>query len=125
MYEDRVLAFIDVLGFSEAIKKTMSGNKEKFSETNRINSLLESIQKDFSVNEKSNITNISKEKLKLINGSRVVNQFSDSLVISFKINEESGIFFILLDILHLIMSSLQYGFFLRGAIVRNKLYHTQ
>lgn len=127
MYEDRILAFIDVLGFSEAIKQTMKDGKENKAQTDRIDSLIRVIQSDLKIDDESyrKHYNFSDKEISVLKGSRVVNQFSDSIVISYLINEESGIFVMLLEILFLCMTALQHDFLLRGAIVRNKLYHSK
>jgi hypothetical protein len=117
MYEDRVLAFIDVLGFSDSIKKTMVEEVEDENETKRINNLIENVQWQL---------NYGKENFDdSLRNSKIVNQFSDSLIISYLMTEESGIFQILLDILYLCATALQNGFLLRGAIVCDKVYHTE
>ena len=127
MYEDRVLAFIDVLGFSEEIRQSIKKDEEDLDQTRRINTLIEQVQNDLDVNNNTSreVFKLTDEQITIINGSKVVNQFSDSIVISYSIKEESGIFFMLLKILHLCMTALQHNFLLRGSIVRNKLCHTR
>lgn len=127
MYEDRVLAFVDVLGFSEAVKGTIKDDREVAEETLRISQLIDGIQSDLDIHNKRSkeIFKFTDEQIKMVSGTRVVNQFSDSIVLSFSIKEESGIFLMLLDILFLHVTALQHNFLLRGAIVRNKLLHTQ
>jgi hypothetical protein len=116
MYEDRILAFIDVLGFSDSVKKTIRFDVEDEVETKRIDNLIEKVQWHL---------NYEKDHYGKSFNSKVVNQFSDSLVISYLQTEESGIFYILLDILYLCADALQNGFLLRGAIVCDKVYHTE
>jgi len=119
MYEDRILAFIDVLGFSDSIKKSMDNGLENEVETKKINSLIESVQ--FSL-ENINYSLKNKE-CDLIN-NKIVNQFSDTIIISYLKNDESEIFLLLLDILNICYTALSTGFLLRGAIVLDKVYHT-
>jgi len=116
MYEDRVLAFIDILGFSESIRKTIQDDIEDETETKRINNLLEKVQGHL---------NFEREDNGKFFNSKVVNQFSDSLIISYLMTEESGIFFILIDLLHLYATAVFNGFLLRGAVVCDKVYHTE
>jgi len=116
MYEDRVLAFIDILGFSESINKTISSGIENEEVTNRINNLIEGVQ--WSIN-------FDKELNGKCFNSKIVNQFSDSIIISYLKNEESGIFQILLEILYLCATAIRTGFLLRGAIVCDKVCHTK
>jgi hypothetical protein len=117
MYEDRVLAFIDVLGFKAAINRTISTGTENEDETKKIDNLLEDIQRQI----KSKGISFGDTS----NNSKIVNQFSDSIIISYLKTEKSGIFFILLEILFLCVSAIQKGFLLRGAIVCGKLCHTK
>jgi hypothetical protein len=117
MYEERVLAFIDILGFSNTIKKTVDNGIEDEIFTRKINNLIENIQWHLNYEKNHFGENIIK--------SKIVNQFSDSIIISYLMNEESGIFDILLDILYLCAAVIQKGFLLRGAIVCDKLFHTE
>jgi hypothetical protein len=117
MYEDRVLAFIDILGFSTPVTDTVKEEVENEQKTKNIFNLLEGVQ------EHIKSKGISFDGA--FNNSKIVNQFSDSIIISYLKTEKSGIFFILLDILFLCASVLQKGFLLRGAIVCGKLYHTE
>jgi hypothetical protein len=114
MYEDRVLAFIDILGISNAIDDSMNGNVENVSGTKKINDLFDNIQKQLDVR---NPTNEEYKK------SRVVNFFSDTIIISYLVTEKSAIFYILADILFLCCETFRKDFLFRGAIVCDKLYH--
>jgi hypothetical protein len=101
MYQDRVLAYIDILGFSDTIKCT---NEDK---TKNISELLQCLQAPgIQINNK------------------VVNHFSDSIVISYPMETEAGVIYILVDILFKCVAILRRGFPLRGAIVCGKIYHT-
>jgi hypothetical protein len=117
MYEDRVLAFIDVLGFSEMVKRTIKDGVEVENETEKIGALFNDFQE--LVHRPVSSSNDSSQT------SKIVNHFSDSIVISYLKTEKSGIFHILVDILFLCATVLQRGFLLRGAIVCGKLYHTE
>ena len=117
MYEERVLAFIDVLGFSDAVKKTIKNGKENKKETERISKLLKFIQ--YSLNHDK------EPKYSLPKNSKIVNQFSDSIVVSYLMNEDLGIHNILFDIYLLQYNAMIDGFLLRGAIVCDKVYHTE
>jgi lipid-A-disaccharide synthase-like uncharacterized protein len=117
MYEDRVLAFIDVLGFADAVKRTIKKGKEDQAETKRIAKLFEFIQ--FSLNHDKD------PKYSLPKNSKIVNHFSDSIVISYLLNENLGIHNILFDIYLIQYNAMMDGFLLRGAIVCDKVYHTE
>ena len=117
MYEDRILAFVDVLGFSNAIKKTIQDDgTENYNETQKIDNILNDVH--WQLNYKDLL--VSNE---LPIGSKVTSQFSDSIIISYLKTEEIGIYRILLDIYLLCVTALQNNFLLRGAIVCGKLYH--
>jgi hypothetical protein len=116
-YEERVLAFIDILGFSESIKETMDKDTEIECETDKIYNLLE----DVDALEIKHIKNTDNDMY----ASRVVSHFSDSIAISYLMTEKSGVFYILTDILFFCHTILQKGFLLRGAITCGKLYHSE
>jgi len=91
-YENRILAFIDILGFADVIKKSVNitndVEKENYIETNRICNLLDEnnfylIQKDYLLPE----LNIE---------SKEVSQFSDTIIISYL--EKENIYQIFLDV---------------------------
>ena len=116
MYQDRVLAFIDVLGFSDKIKNTMKNDKEDETKTEKIYNLFRDAQ-----------SLINKKYPDSVNGesTKVANQFSDSILISHSFTEKAGVFHILADVLFLCVAALQKGFLFRGAIVCDKLCHEE
>jgi len=115
MYKERVLAYFDILGFSDRINNTIKNNTEKETKTKEINNLFDDVLK-------------IKEKYRLDDNhfsSKVVSYFSDSIAISYLKNEEAGIFHILVNILSSSLAILQKGLLIRGAITCGKLYHTE
>jgi hypothetical protein len=117
-YEERVLAYFDILGFSEEIINTINKDTEEEIElkTEKINNLFE------------NVLELKNKKLKLNDNkisSKIVSHFSDSVAISYVLEEEAGIFHILSDILFFCLSILQNGYLIRGAITSGKLHHTK
>ena len=114
MYQDRVLAYIDILGFSAKIKNTMKNDKKDETKTENIYNLFRDAQ-----------YLIDKRYSYSANGesTKVANHYSDSIVISYSFTEKAGIFHLLADILFLCVAALQKGFLFRGAIVCNKLCH--
>lgn len=83
MYEDRIVAFVDILGFKNEIeKKTInpSSNIENEKETERIYDFISLLNKDF---VKRNTSDDSTYR---------VSQFSDSLVISYSVSEKASVF---------------------------------
>lgn len=121
LYQDRVLAFVDILGFSDAIKKTTqinNGNEIPY-ETQRIDNLLNEVE--WQLKYKDILTKGFSDSLKI--ESKITSQFSDSIVISYLDNEE--IHKILLDVYSLCIMALGNGFLLRGVITGGKVLHTE
>jgi len=116
-YQDRIIAFIDVLGFKNHIHRSINKNDNEIKKnTKKIYSLLIDAQKEYN-DKKSNYTyNEIKSNIRC-------NHFSDSIVISCSINEDSGVFHIFSYILFICVSALRKGFLFRGAITKGKLYH--
>jgi len=85
MYEDRVLAFIDVLGFSEAIKKTIQKDGiEVFHETQKIDDLLNEVH--WQMNGRDYLLD------KHLKESKKTSHFSDSIIISYLPTEKLSFF---------------------------------
>ena len=112
-YQDRIVCFLDILGFTDHIDKTIAQNGEdNLNNIDNIISAIESIRY---------LTDIDKLK---VDKSKRVTQFSDSVVISFLANEESGVFYSLLEIMWIQVNLVMYKLLCRGGIVRGKLIHT-
>jgi len=118
-YEERVLAFIDVLGFEKAVENTIEkvdGNEiEKIPEIQKINNLLDEIR------QYTIMSSFLSGELDI--KDRIVSQISDSVVISY--SKESNFCHILHDAYFLCVKALQIGFLLRGAIVCGKVIHIE
>ncbi len=113
-YEDRIVCFMDILGFKAHVKKTdTKDNKENIKNIDNIASSIEAIRY---------FTDMDKPEG---NEGKQITQFSDSLVISFLSDEESGVFNSLLTILWIQISLVRHGILCRGGIVRGKLVHTE
>lgn len=112
-YSERVVAFIDILGFkshvNDSIKTDNSTNYENFI---KIQSALDLIIEIADTESP-------------MNTNREVTQFSDSIIISFLINEKSEVFYTLIELLHLTMGLLGYGFVIRGCVVVGKCFHNK
>ncbi len=114
MYEDRIVAFVDILGFKNEIeKKTInpSSNIENEKETERIYDFISLLNKDF---VKRNTSDDSTYR---------VSQFSDSLVISYSVSEKASVFWILMSLLYLHLDAIYHGLLIRGAVTFGKLIH--
>jgi hypothetical protein len=112
-YEDRVVCFLDILGFEAHVKATVgldgSDDRKAIAE---LAAALADVQDVLDVH-----------RAKLID-SKQVTQFSDSIVISFVVSEKSGVFWTLLELLWVQIGLLLRGIICRGAVSREKLVHT-
>lgn len=112
-YSERIVCFIDVLGFREHIKGTL--HPDGSDNVQSIRNIANAIEV---VRDVVDIRGRPAAALKQIT------QFSDSLVISFPINKESGLFYALLEIMWVQMNLVTRGMLCRGGIARGKLIHT-
>ncbi|MDD4759153.1 MAG: hypothetical protein PHO68_09525, partial [Lascolabacillus sp.] len=77
MYEDRVVLFLDILGFSQLVKSS----ENNILEIKKIKDAIRTIQEVFDINQTTQ--------------ERVITQFSDSIVVSFLISEKGEVAFLL------------------------------
>ncbi len=109
-YEERLVVFIDILGFKDMIDKP---------------ELIRRIFKKFNKIFNDEIKNLIDEKMPTYQYT----QFSDNIIISIKTNNENHNLFMILNILRLLQQSLIHKhnnkIFLRGGIVIGKLIHTE
>lgn len=105
-YEERIVAFVDILGFSELVSNSSSDSEE-----------YEKI--------KHALDTINRVKKESYGTSAKVTTFSDSIVISYPINEKDPLFYILIDLVHLQLELLQQGVLVRGGIAKGKIRHIQ
>jgi hypothetical protein len=117
MYENRFFTFFDILGFSNAITKTMKNGKENKRYTEKINAFIEDIQKRLDYT--SRVGDFEKIKTGI-----VFNQFSDSVIISYPMIKHA-LSFLISDIIFIYVAAIQYDFLLRGTVVYDKIYHTE
>lgn len=111
-YENRIVCFIDILGFRAIIGRTKDKNgNDVEKEVSNVADVLNCIRETLSIDEQ----NLSK--------SKIVTQFSDSIVISFDYTESSEIFHTLLDIQHVIINLIGRGVLCRGGISKGSVYH--
>jgi hypothetical protein len=116
-YENRVVAFIDILGFKSLLNETT--RKDGSDNEENIDALIKAYETIKDVWEIDKMyDSLSKPT------SRKVSIFSDSIVISFKVGEESQVFSTLLDIKHLIMRLVYRNILCRGAVAIGKFIHT-
>jgi hypothetical protein len=106
-YEDRIIVFLDFLGFRDIVGRT---NNDR----GYLHHLLQAIDRLSSIGKST--SDISK--------SHRITQFSDSLVLSYHVNEQSGVFHLLLDVAFAIIDLAGWGFLLRGAVTSGRLIHS-
>ena len=104
-YEERIVLFLDILGFKELIKESVE-DSAKFQ---KIQTCIKVIRNVFNITQKSN--------------ERTITQFSDSLVVSFKITEKGEVALLLNKTQELIRNLILKGFVCRGGIAKGELIH--
>lgn len=102
-YENRIIAYIDILGFKNLIKET----EEKKKDLKDISLILETVMEPF----KSPID------------ERDITQFSDLIVISFNIDKAGEILKTLIDIQTFVTTLIHNGILVRGGITYGKIHH--
>lgn len=113
-YTDRIIAFIDILGFKQLIKDTVDGS---LLETEcAFNKLL---------NLYNNIEEHLKEQLEEIITDIKITRFSDCIVISVPANNKDCLFDLCLSLLHFQFEIFnKHKILMRGGITQGKLVHT-
>src|SRR5690606_18352277 len=120
-YQDRVVVFIDILGFKELLNETV--DKEGNDNTEGINKLTQAYKSIRDVWDLDKVTSNSKILKKTLIQSKQISIFSDCIVISFPAKEKSEIFYTLLEVKWMILRLISQGILCRGAISYGKLLH--
>lgn len=116
-YENRIVLFLDILGFKSIIDKTV---EKQIENANAIELLYKNL---------NDIREFLKKRLKQTdvfnnrNFSLKVTQFSDSIIISFVNNDNVTLFNLIRTIQELIIMLVNNGIICRGAISYGKLIH--
>ena len=113
-YEDRLIIYIDVLGFSDFVNYTTVSMVNTEIKIQRIESFLNMIGSFF--RDKHNSIKLSETKK--------VTSFSDLIIVSINLNEIENIDLEIMDVFYLLLNATNKGFLLRGSIVYGKLIHT-
>ncbi|PHR48392.1 hypothetical protein [Cycloclasticus sp.] len=118
-YEQRIVAFIDILGFKALLNETTDkkGNDDEKA-IDAVVSAYEAIRDIWDLDKKSGYLDTKSSDTKK------VSIFSDCLVVSFEINQPSEVFFTLLEIKWLIMRLIARKILCRGAVSLGKFIHT-
>lgn len=114
-YDERFVAFIDILGFSDVINKTT----DSFAEYKKIKKVLDEIVGIWKDNYYGDVARYGV--------FRDVTVFSDSIVISYPLKNSigGGLFHILVDLVHLCIHFLAKDIFIRGGVAYGKVYHDE
>lgn len=104
-YERRLILFIDFLGFKEVVARTAKRKSE-------LEGLIDALE---AIGELRGLTS---------GDSRRVTQFSDSVVVSYRVNEASAVFWLVNAVALIVITLVERGYLLRGAVTIGKLLHT-
>lgn len=115
IYESRILAFVDILGFKNMIHRSISS----FSEQRRILEAMDIIHSYKELNDNG----FDGEGLRKY-GVKVTT-FSDSAIISYPISFDGGLFHVLLDLIHLQIDLSNLGMFIRGGVSIGLAHHDE
>lgn len=119
-YEDRIVVFIDILGFSSMVKITDNDNSKSTGKKNEAITTLVNL---------TEALNFIKEEVKILKSLNLptirLTQFSDSLVISSK--EKSNEILFIFNFLKLLQVQLlsKYEILIRGGVVKGKVIHDE
>ena len=113
-YQLRIVAYIDILGFSQLIRKSTNNNDV-------LNKIYKALSHFIDEKEKNN----EMDKRYSDNMCQYSTQ-SDCIVISYAFYKNSGSFFNILTDIYFMIAELSYlGFVVRGGISIGKLYHNE
>lgn len=119
-YEQRIVAFLDILGFKSILDETVDKKGEDVEE--KIDSVVSAYQAIRDVWDLDNGLGFAEYRKA---DSKQVSIFSDSIVVSFKVEDPSQVFFTLLEIKNVIMLLLSRKILCRGAVSIGKFIHTE
>ena len=125
-YEDRIVAFVDILGFRDILTKTVDKDGNDIQSqidliTDAYNSIRDVWDLDDDKYESYPALKEAHEEIKT--KSKKITIFSDSIVISFLQKERSEIFYTLLELKWMIMRLVSKGILCRGALSYGKMIH--
>jgi hypothetical protein len=106
-YEQRIVLFLDFLGFKEIVDGTVGS-------TTNLDVLLSAIDHLYEIGDDKDLY-----------ASVCATTFSDSVVLSYAVREQSAVFHLLLDIAYAIIGLVARGFLVRGAVTIGELVHTK
>jgi hypothetical protein len=126
-YEDRIVAFIDILGFKAILNSTVDDKGNDIQPNiDLIVSAYNSIRDVWDLDEElyDDLPELRRAHEIIKSKSKKITTFSDSIVISFLVSDESEIFSTLLELKWVIMRLISKGILCRGALTYGKMIHT-
>lgn len=114
IYENRILAFVDILGFKNMVQVSASN----FEEQVRLMKAMNIIHSYKSLNDKGPDGGLRKYGVQ-------VTTFSDSAILSYPISFDGGLFHVLLDLIHLQIDLACLGIFIRGGVSIGPAHHDE
>lgn len=114
IYENRILAFVDILGFKDMIVKS-AGDSQKQQLIKEAMNIVHSYKV---LNDKGSVGGLQKFGVQ-------VTTFSDSAVLSYPVSFDGGLFHVILDLIHLQIDLACLGVFIRGGITIGMAYHDE
>jgi len=112
-YENRIVLFIDILGFKKVIESTFQKEKDKKDEIKYLNETLTGLK---------NVLSRTRSRSK---SDKVITQFSDSIVISFLEIDNDELYYVFINIKALIVYLISRKVICRGGISYGKLVHNK
>jgi hypothetical protein len=113
IYEDRLLIYIDVLGFENYINHTEESRLSLEQKVHAVQRYLEMLK------------TITEDRVLRISSTKKFTCFSDLIVISIETKEIEFFAHEIMDLQYLLINSIVRGFLIRGAIVYGKLIHNE
>ena len=114
-YEDRLIIYIDVLGFSDFVNYTTISRVDQEDKIKKVDLFLNMIRDFFQ--DKNNSLGLSRTKQ--------VTSFSDLIIVSINLDEIDNIDLEIMEVFYLLLNATYKGFLLRGSIVYGKLIHNK
>ena len=112
-YENRIVAFIDLLGFKEKVKDSITSTNA----LNDIKLVLSHLYEEYEKNKK--------QKEKYGDDLFEINVFSDSIVYSSPITHDYDAYYVLVMIEYLLRELVELGFLARGGITIGQMIHSK
>lgn len=116
-YEDRIVCFVDFLGFRDLVGDSVS--EDGITVPEKLKIIFESLAF-------TNKTWLDGDSLfHNLNKTKKISQFSDSVAVSFEVNDTSGVFRVIDKLQQWIIVLAAEGIFVRGGIAHGKLFHNE